>query len=338
VWRLPILPVGGVGCGLISSTPAWKCGADFKRTYTVIDTVPAGVDNASYDSPLSVMLGLKKYTEADLTGFRGYEINDVALARIAGEPERVEDDVFKALEAIVDGQNPKPPFNIGFSLSRNPERLAPYADRMAARFVELHKLSPPSVPNYDDQTHGLATALVSLPRAAFLSVVDQIFSVLENDKFKNRYTALYVRTGDGGIKTFSRYKNDFMTGKFKGYLAPLPVLAICRIGQADEETIAEMKRRIIDSGGSRDEDDYKSALFVALMKLGQEYFLRENFQSFPQRLRDWANAVLEGKGATEIGPNNCMALRWNNTNYHGPMMEPGLVLQRNAWVARAQTK
>ena len=42
VWRLPAFPFALVGCGLISSTPAWKCGADFIRSYVPVDTVPEG--------------------------------------------------------------------------------------------------------------------------------------------------------------------------------------------------------------------------------------------------------------------------------------------------------
>ncbi len=64
VWRLPVLPLGYIGCALISSTPAWKCGAEFKREHVVIDTVPAGIDRQSYDSAVSIMLGLKLYSES----------------------------------------------------------------------------------------------------------------------------------------------------------------------------------------------------------------------------------------------------------------------------------
>ena len=139
VWRLPALPLGYIGCALISSTPAWKCGAEFKREHVVIDAVPAGIDRQSYHSAVSIMLGLKLYSETDIAGFRGYELNDAALARVAAEPERVEDDSFLTLAAIVDGKNPKPAFNLGYSLSRNPNRLVPFAEKMALRFVELNR-------------------------------------------------------------------------------------------------------------------------------------------------------------------------------------------------------
>ena len=170
---------------------------------------------------------------------------------------------------------------------------------------------------------------------AFLSVSDQIFSIIQQDRSWERYRALYVRTGEAGFKTFGIYKKDFMSENLKQFTPPL--LAICRIGQADDETIAEMKRRLVFGSRSHSDDDYNSALFVTLMKLGQEPFLRENIGTISKRMREWADAVLERKGATKIGPNNCMAMRWNSTNYHGPMMEPGLQRSRGAWSPREQT-
>jgi hypothetical protein len=81
VWRLPVLPMLYIGCALISSKPAWECGADFLTTHTPLDTVPTAIDRARYDTPLSVMLGIPKYTEQDLQNFQGYAQNEAALAR-----------------------------------------------------------------------------------------------------------------------------------------------------------------------------------------------------------------------------------------------------------------
>ena len=181
VWRLPLLPVGFVGCALIDSSSSWQCGADFMRHYQVLDTVPAGVDRAKYGLPLSVMLGLKKYTEADLANFHGYAVNDGALARVAQEPKRVENDVFKVLAAILDGHNVKPTFNMGYSLAQNPERLAPLAEKMAARLVALDQ-EDVRRPNRREQMRALATALASLPPPAFQRVADQAFDVVQRTR------------------------------------------------------------------------------------------------------------------------------------------------------------
>jgi hypothetical protein len=118
----------------------------------------------------------------------------------------------------------------------------------------------------------------------------------------------------------------------------LPVLAICRIGQADLDTIAEMKRRFVaGNAGAASFEDYKSALLVALMKLGEESFLRENTQgSMRARERDWINAVLANKGTTEAGPNNCMMADWPLTHDLGSAMAPSLEWLGRAWAARPQ--
>src|ERR1019366_9108742 len=94
-WGLPLFPNAAIGCGLISGgTPAWNSFTNLIRSHIAIDTVPDGVDHEKYELPESVMLGIPKYTAADLADFRGFRQNDEALPRIAEEPKRVEDDSF----------------------------------------------------------------------------------------------------------------------------------------------------------------------------------------------------------------------------------------------------
>jgi len=83
------------------------------------------------------MLGIRKYVAADLSNFAGFDSNLQALDSVHKEPEKVENNVFDTLDAIIDAQNPKTPFNLGYSLATNPDRLAPRADGMARRFVAL---------------------------------------------------------------------------------------------------------------------------------------------------------------------------------------------------------
>jgi len=82
VWRLPIFPRLNIGCGLRNFSD-WKCGADFLRSHVRIDTIPHSVDHGKYGSPESVMLGIPKYSAADLANFNGFKQNDEALRRIA---------------------------------------------------------------------------------------------------------------------------------------------------------------------------------------------------------------------------------------------------------------
>jgi hypothetical protein len=129
---------------------------------------------------------------------------------------------------------------------------------------------------------------------------------------------------------------DFLTGRVKGYLKILPVLAICRVGQGDDELVAEMKARFLASKDVGDSNAYQSLLLVTLLKLGQESFLREHLDAVPAGLRQWSDAVLRKQGLTETGPNNCMGERWTSTGYLPPIMAPGLEY-RGRWIPRTSS-
>jgi hypothetical protein len=87
VWRLPLFPFHMIfGCMPANRSEPFRCGAELYQTLTDLDTVPGSVDRRSYDSPISVMLALRKYTASDLAGFRGYAVNDETRVRIRAEP------------------------------------------------------------------------------------------------------------------------------------------------------------------------------------------------------------------------------------------------------------
>jgi len=87
VWRLPVLPILAIGCGLNDAKPSWDCFADFMRTHEVIDATPKGVDKALFDSPESIVLGLRKLTRADYAAFKGDSRWSDLIAHIADYPE-----------------------------------------------------------------------------------------------------------------------------------------------------------------------------------------------------------------------------------------------------------
>lgn len=340
-WRLPALPLGFIGCGLVSSKPAWECAAQFLRDSRTLDTIPAGVDRARYDTPESIMLGLPKYTNAELANFKGFAQNEAVLTRAAEEPKRVENQAFDVLQDILNGQVPKQlpsqlPWAMAYTLALKPEQLVPLAERMAMRFAMLQR---------DNETIGsevtsvLQSAIVTLPQPAFQTVAADMFDIVSKENPKDdyfamwrRYPALYLRAADTGQAAFAFYKKDFFTGRMnRTFQRNLPVLAICRIGMADPETIAEMQRRFLSPSDEHIQYDYKTALLVTLKKLGEDRFLRENEAALSWRDRDWMKAVMEGKGETPTGPNNCMAKEWGNTAFLPPVMRPGLSRMRDGW-------
>ncbi|WP_029581851.1 hypothetical protein [Bradyrhizobium sp. URHD0069] len=337
VWRLPIFPGLAIGCGLISSPPAWKCDAGFMRSHTVLDTVPDGIDRERFDGPESVMLGLPKYTAADLANYRGYPQNEAALAWLADEPQRVEDRMFALLQELAGGGNPKVPMGIKFSVAQNPTRLAPLAEATANRFIELSNIRPAAGDGqeYMYRYEGLAAALTALPDEAFAKVAAPLNAYFVDGMASNEFPALYARIQRiSGRQALDFYEADFMTAQ--GYRQLFPVLAICRIGRASPAIIAEMKARMLHEIDSPSfDDDNKTALIVALLKLGEDAFVRDNKSRLAANARadfeSWLDAVLSGKGTTKVGPNNCMTKNWNGRR----ATKPSLYWTNGVWILRS---
>jgi hypothetical protein len=330
VWLPGAIPFILAGCGLGGGTSGWGCGIDLIRSYTPLNTVPDDIDHARFLAPESVMLGITRYTEQDLTDYKGYAENEETLVRLAEEPKRVEDDSFAILKALVDGGDPQMPFGLGFSLATNPPRLGPFAEAMARRFFELAQQRSGSEQNRRAQIEALRTALAALPADSFAKVADQIFDFIQRNERRSSYPELYVRAADAGAGTQTFYQTEFLSGKFRGTDRFMPVLAICRIGQAAPNVIAEMKRQFTADQGH---DDYRSELLVTLLKLGEDNFIRDSRATFPAGWMDWPDAVLAGAGRTDVGPNNCVGYQ---TKIHaGATMDPSLQFISRHWTIKS---
>jgi hypothetical protein len=339
VWRLPLLPTLFVGCGLISSSPAWRCAADFNRSSEVLDTVPDGVDRERFDGPESVMLGIPKYSQAERADFRGYVQNEATLAWLADEPARVEDRMFALMQELAEGGYPKVPSGIGYSVAKNPTRLAPLGEAMANRFIELSNIRPSNADgqDYNFRYEGLVKALTALPDDAFAKVAAPLCAYFVDGMssyFNKQFPALSVRAQCASVSlTPDFYEADFVAAQ--GYRQLFPALAICRIGRASPAVISEMRARILrGSADATFHTDSKTALIVTLLKLGQEAFIRE-YKSFfaanaPANFESWVDAVLSGKGATTVGPNNCMTMDWNGRR----ATKPSLAWGNGVWFVR----
>ncbi len=337
IWRLPAFPFLAIGCTLIDQPASWKCFAGFTRSLMTIDGIPDTVDRAKFDDPISVMLGIRKYVAADLTNFAGFDSNLPALDSVHKEPERVQNSVFDALDAVIDGQNPKPPFNLGYSVATNPDRLVPRAEGMARRFAALVRADFRTVPNWREQIEALAVAIGALPHEAFVSVAGPLFDAVKEDpdRARHKYPMIYIRLGEAGAMTLPFYRDQIMAREMRGWERMFPALALCRIGEADPDLIEEVKKRYnsVDFQAGGDPVNYKTALFVTLLKLGQESFLRDNHPDKGGR-DDWYADILAGKGLTKTGPNNCMPEDWPFTIYATPEVAPRLKWSRNGWEAR----
>jgi hypothetical protein len=339
VWRLPLVPLVFVGCGLNSGSGAWRCGADVNRSIAALDTVPDGVDRERFDGPESVMLGIPKYSGAERADFRSFAETERALVWLADEPARVEDRMFALMRELAEGGYPKVPMGIGYSVSKNPMRLAPLGEAMANRFVELSNIRPSKADgqDYDFRYEGLAKALAALPDDAFAKAAVPLCAYYidaMSSHFNNQFPALSIRSRCAFVSlTPDFYEADFMATQ--GYRQLFPTLAICRIGSASPAVITEMRARILrGSADAAFPADTKTALIVALLKLGQEAFIRE-YKSFfaangPANLESWIDAVLSGKGATAVGPNNCMTMDWNGRR----ATKPSLAWANGVWFVK----
>jgi hypothetical protein len=174
-------------------------------------------------------------------------------------------------------------------------------------------------------------AIGALPHEAFLGVAASLFEVVKADHsaWKN-YPMIYVRIGEAGVTMLPFYRDQFLSDRIRGWWRVLPVLALCRIGAADTELIEELKRRYVavDLHGGGQHDNYKAALFVTLLKLGQEPFLETNHPASSPR-DAWYAQVLTAKGATNTGPNNCMPQTF--IVYATPEVAPSLKWTVKGW-------
>ncbi len=328
VWRLQAFPMMLIGCTVLTSKR--ECDVAFLRDFQTVETVPDSVDKTKYNTAESVMLGFRKYTDKELEDFKGFASNEPALVRAAAEPKRVEDETYTTLERILDGEPVKPVWAMAYALTRDPERLAPYGERMAKRLAEVWDPNLPA--DLRDTAGVLATAIATLPPAEFQKIADAVFGLVQQRSAPSRSPALYLRAADAGPQTLDFYKDEILKRKDKTYLSKLPVLAICRIGVPDAQIIAELKRLFEATDDKQIRNEDLTALFVTLVKFGQEDFLRGKKTDW--RDTAWAEAVLEGRGLTTTGPNNCMSKEWGYTEFLGPVMQPSLSMYNGRWDMR----
>jgi hypothetical protein len=107
------------------------------------------------------------------------------------------------------------------------------------------------------------------------------------------------------------------------------------LGQADSELAAAIKSEWSNDSepeGAND-DNYKAALFVALLKLGRTDALKSASRQNSKSLQSWYDANLADRGKTDVGPNNCMPMEWPGNDYVPPLLAPRLRWAQNEWIS-----
>ena len=326
VHKLSMIPIFRIGCMPLIGVQK-TCKADFITERIPIESRPGSVDRALYDDPVSVMLGIKELSRIEITDFHGFS-GEAAPRAAPGE-----DEAFEALRDVISGQNPALSWATFNLISGDSSRLAPLAAGMAKRFVDLSRMDNADLPGLREQAALLATGIAALGPAEFASIQGELADLARRDDLRDEYPLLYLRLADAGLKSFAIYRDQFLAQSATQKEKLLASLAICRIGQADSELISAIKSEWSESDNDAAKaDNYRAALFVALAKLGQETLLRSTARTNSKVLQGWYDAVLAGRGKTEVGPNNCMPLEWPDISVYLPaIMAPRLRWVQGQW-------
>ena len=330
VRRLPIVPFFTVGCKFSSETSTRACQAEFATEHISIESRPNDLDRVLYPDPISIMLGIKALSDEQLVHFRNSEIIDDATTRAPSG----EDAAFGALQDIVGGRSPPLPWATSVLIASNPSRLAPFAASITRRFLDLSQTGAFEVPGRLAEARLLAAGIVALGPAEFATVQDLLLDLARRDNtIRDNYPLLYVRLADAGPKMYSIYRDQFLAQNAAERDKLLAVVAICRMGQADSELISAIDSEWakFDSGDLKN-INYRTALFIALLKLGRESTIKNSGGATSPILRGWYEAVLLGRSKTEVGPNNCMPIEWPENTYVPGFLAPRLTWTNEQWV------
>jgi hypothetical protein len=324
--RLPAIPFFTIGCRFSPEPGKRTCHAEFATERTGIEGRPDSVNRVLYPDPVSIMLGIKGRSEHEIARFHQ---SDLGVRAAPGE-----DAAFSALQEVIDGRSPPLSWRTNALIGNNPSRLAPFAVAMTDRFLELSRAVPSDVPGRLGQSRLLAAGIVALGPAEFANVQALLLDLARRDSsIRNDYPLLYLRLANAGPKMYSIYRDQFLAQNATERDKLLAVTAICRIGQADSELISAIDSEWakFDSGELKD-NNYQSALFVALLKLGQESAIKNSGQRNSPILRAWYKAVLAARGKTDVGPNNCMPMEWPENTYVPAILAPRLRWANERWV------
>ncbi|GLH78551.1 hypothetical protein SSBR45G_34600 [Bradyrhizobium sp. SSBR45G] len=368
VWRLSPVPLLLIGCALNSGAPSWDCFANFNRTLETVDTTPANVDKMLYDLPESIVLGLRKHLASDYADDKGDDQWQPLLQRIDDYQQRQTQfdrdhnaDLFaqfvdfvhdSAVETsgtgvfinIVYKGSIAPPGNMEHAVLAAPEKLAPLRDAIVERFIQL---TGSSIGVNNKWYRLLDKSLVALPREAYASMTDdqvnRLLEALGASRGWDYFRELYLRMTDAGLRTEPFFERELAKLQNRGASKSLvPELAICRLGQADEHTREILRKAFADTSNTDQFDDpveHNSAVFVTLLRLGDAAAAHGAPASFTREdVVSWYDAVRQGKGRTDVGPNNCNG--WGRSGFRDmnwwrrfpQPLRASLVYQDKAWV------
>jgi hypothetical protein len=362
VWRLPPLPILLIGCYLNDAKPSWECFADFTRSYEVIDGTPKSVDKALFDTPVSIVLGLRKYARTDYTDFTGDTRWSALIERVEGYPEaqakfKIEQNAELFAQFVdfvhdsgvettgkgifinlVHNGKTVPPAEMEAAILEKSEQLIPLRDAIAARWMQLLNAK---IFVRNGWLRLLDKSLIVLPRDVYVTMPDQEVTQLLDALASNRgwdyFSSLYVRTADAGPRTLGFYEHALTKMQDQGRDVLPSALAICRIGEASEQARAILRKIFVESAkspyASADDARINSTMFVTLLKLHDPLVADPYPTNFKRDdVISWYDAVRQGRGQTDMGPNNCEGWFQFPRRDLPSSLQPGLVYRDKAWI------
>lgn len=188
-----------------------------------------------------------------------------------------------------------------------------------------------------EQMRILGNALAALPPAAYAPQAGLIADMMGLPDMTELHPALYIRSADAGRRLLPRFARDFQVHELRPANALLPALALCRLGEADAATRAEMKTRFLagdEPGLHADDPHYGAALVMALVRLHETAFIAANRAAAIAKLQqddhaittatagDRLEAWLAGRQWSAVGPGNCMTHAFTREVKLPPAMWP----------------
>ena len=326
VRKLPLFPFLKLGCSFTAQERT--CAAEFATETLPIESRPAGVEREFYADPVSIMLGVSRLSYEEIRKVQGYGDLDAPPRAAPGE-----DEAFGALADILAGRSPAISWKTSFLIASRPGRLAPVAAAMSQRFLELRQSDENVSPGRLQQIHVLEAGLEALGLAEFAAVRDGLSLAVQGDAtVREAFPRLYLRLADKGSDMYSIYRDRLLAPGATPRDKLLSVLAMCRLGEADSEVVASLAAELDKptSGEAKDEN-YRSAIFVTLLKLGRDEALRSFGKASARDVQAWYDAIRAGAGKTDVGPNNCMPIDWPEALSAPAILAPGLKWVRGRW-------
>lgn len=300
---LSLFPKAYVGCALISSKPAWECGATLSWVRHQLDVAPGKIDRAHYPDVPNILLGIPIRKD----GAGPFSDGAALLASVDEDGQRYADLVFNDLFSRMDEADYMPLAHSDKILARYPERLHGHGAELARAYARVLKEAIGNnnarQPSFAQRRGLLLNALSMLPYDEFMAAAPDLVDAVVTW----RHDPLYVRAAmpDAAYKElyFTAFRESWAKRKRSRY-QELEAIALCRIGNLPADIVHAIRSRYMEAGV--DPEGVRQAYFLLLLKAGAQKAAVAGLPPQGDPARQWHDRILAGEGNGPLGPNNCL--------------------------------